>query len=118
MNNELFIVKPSLKQIYGRTVTKNTEFDEKTEDGTVHQTLKNLIFITEIKKESEYAGIKTQEYSKLIQNIPEGTILLWDESTGYIIPNIPVYKIKNLEDEIKEVKEIYKDNTDINPDEK
>lgn len=117
MNNELFIVKPSLKQIYGRTVTKDTVFDEKTDDGAVHQTLKDLIFITEIKREHEYGEIKTQEYSKLIQNLPDGTVLLWDEKMGYIVPNVPVYKIKNLEEEIKQVKEAYKDNTDINPEE-
>ena len=34
---------------------------------------------------------------------------------GYIIPNVPMYKLKHLEEEIKEIKNIYKDNTDINP---
>ena len=44
--------------------------------------------------------------------------MLWDEQMGYIIPSIPVYKLKDLEEEIKQVKEIYKDNTDINPEKK
>ncbi len=115
MNNELFTIKPSLKQYYGRTVTKEMMFDEYTDDKTIHQTLKDLILTTEIKKESEYDGIKSTEYSKLIQEIPEKTILIWSEEEGYIIPNVPVYKLKDLEKEIKEIKEIYKDNTDINP---
>ena len=28
MNNELFTIKPNLKQYYGRTITKEVEFDE------------------------------------------------------------------------------------------
>ena len=115
MNNELFTIKPSLRQYYGRTITKETEFDEYTDDKTVHQTLKDLILTTEINKENEYDGLKSIEYSKLTQIIPEETILIWSETDGYIIPNVPVYKLKDLEKEIKEIKEIYKDNTDINP---
>jgi hypothetical protein len=34
---------------------------------------------------------------------------------GYIVPNVPMYKLRDLEVEIKEIKDIYKDNTDINP---
>ena len=115
MNNELFTVKPSLTQHYGRTVTKEMEFDEYTTDKEVHQTLKNLVLTTEINRESEYEDIKSTEHSVLTQEIPEGTILIWNEREGYIIPNVPVYKLKDLEKEIEQVKEIYKDNTDINP---
>lgn len=115
MNNELFIVRPSLKQHYGRTITKETEFDEWTEDKTVHQTLKDLVLTTEIKKEEEYGGVKSTENSVLTQELPEGTILIWNELEGYILPNVAVYKMKDLEEEIKDIKRIYKDNTDINP---
>ena len=115
MNNELFIVRPSLKQHYGRTITKETEFDEYTEDKTIHQTLKNLVLTTEINKENEFEGVKSTEHSILTQELPEGTILIWNELDGYVMPNVAVYKLKDLEEEIKEVKEIYKDNTDINP---
>jgi hypothetical protein len=118
MNNELFIVQPSLKQIYGRTITKEMEFDEKTDDNKVHQILKDLVLTTKVETEHEFNGIKTKEESTLIQELPEGTILLWDEHMGYIIPSVPVYKLKDLEKEIEEIKEIYKDNTDINPEEK
>ena len=115
MENEFFIIKPSLKQHYGRTVTKEMEFDEWTDDKTVHQTLKDLILTTEVNREEEIRDIKCKEESKLIQDLPEGTILLWTEEEGYIIPNAHVYKIKDLEDDIQQIKEIYKDNTDINP---
>lgn len=115
MNNELFTIKPSLKQYYGRTITKDTTFDETTEDKEVHQILKNLVLITEIRRESEYGGVKSREFSRLTQELPEGIVLLWSEKEGYIIPNVPVYKLKDLEEEIKQVKDIYKDNTDINP---
>ena len=114
-NNELFIVRPSLKQHYGRTITKETEFDEYTEDKTVHQTMKDLVLTTTIHRENEYNDVKSTEYSTLTQEIPEGTILIWNELDGYIIPNVAVYKMKDLENEIKDMKEIYKDNTDMNP---
>lgn len=117
MNNELFTIRPDLRQLYGRTVTKEMKFEETTENGEVTQTLDNLVFTTIINKESEYNGIKSKEESKLVQEIPEGTVLLWTETEGYIIPNVAVYKLKDLEEEIKEVKNIYKDNTDINPQE-
>lgn len=115
MNNELFIVQPSLKQYYGRTITKDMEFDEKTENGRVHQVLKDLVLTTEIEEEQVYQNVTSKIKSTLVQEMPEGTILIWDEINGYIIPNHPMYKLKDLEKEIEEVKEIYKDNTDINP---
>jgi len=107
--NELFTIKPSLHQYYGRTVTKETEFDEYTDDKTVHQTLKDLVFTTEINKESEYNGVKSTEKSVLTQELPEGTILIWDELQGYIIPNLEFYKLKDLKEEISQVEEIYKE---------
>lgn len=107
--NELFTIKPSLHQYYGRTVTKEMEFDEYTDDKTIHQTLKELVLTTEINKESEYNGVKSTEKSILTQELPEGTVLIWDEKAGYILPDRQVYKIKDLEEEIAQVKEIYKD---------
>lgn len=115
MNNELFTIKPTLKQFYGRTINKDTKFDEKTETGEVHQTLDNLVLTTEVTREMEYDDIKSTEHSVLTQELTEGMILIWDEKEGYIIPNVPVYKLKDLEEEIKQIKDIYKDNTDINP---
>lgn len=114
-NNELFIVRPNLKQYYGRTINKEMTFDESTEDGRVHQTLENLVLTTVIHDEQEFNGIKSIEDSKMVQELPEGTILIWNERDGYIIPNVAVYKMKNLEEEMNDIKRIYKDNTDMNP---
>lgn len=115
MNNELFMVVPSLKQYYGRTIKKEDTFEETTDNGEVKQTLKDLVLTTEINREQEYEGIKSVEHSKLTLTLKEGTILLWNELEGYIVPNVPVYKMKDLEEQIKQIKEIYKDNTDMNP---
>lgn len=106
--NELFIIKPSLKQYYGRTIKKEMEFDEYTEDQTVHQTLKNLVLTTEINKETEFNGIKSIEKSVLSQELPEGTILIWNEQLGYIIPDRQVYKMNELKEEITQIEQIYK----------
>ena len=107
--NELFTIKPSLHQYYGRTVTKDMEFDEYTDDKTIHQTLKDLVLVTDIKRESEYEGIRSIEESKLVQELPEGTVLIWNEQQGYIIPDREVYKLKDLKEEIAQVEEIYKE---------
>ena len=115
MNNELFIIKPNLQQFYGRTVTKDMEFDETTDNGKVHQVLKDLVLTTELSNESVYDNVTSKEESKLTQELPEGTILIWNELQGYIIPNVKFYKLRDLEEEIKTIKEIYVDNTDINP---
>ena len=114
-NNELFTVKPTLNQYYGRTVTKDMEFDEKTDNGEIHQTLKDCVLTTEINREWTQGNIKNTLKSVQTEELPEGTILIWSELQGYIVPNVPMYKLKDLEEEIKAVKDIYKDNTDINP---
>ena len=115
MNNELFTVKPSLNQYYGRTVTKEMEFDETTENGEIHQTLKDCVLTTEINREWEQGDIKNTIHSVQTETLPEGTIIIWSELEGYIVPNVPMYKLKDLEKEIASIKEAYKDNTDINP---
>ena len=115
MNNELFTVKPSLKQYYGRTVTKDLVFDEKSENGEVHQTLKDCVLTTEINKEWTQGNIKNTFHSIQTETLPEGTIIIWSEEEGYIVPNVPMYKLGDLEEEIKAIKDIYRDNTDINP---
>jgi hypothetical protein len=115
MNNELFTVKPSLSQYYGRTVTKDMKFDEKTDNGEIHQTLENCVLTTTIDREWELNGIKNTIHSVQTEELPEGTIIIWSELQGYIVPNVPMYKLRDLEEEITQVKEVYKDNTDINP---
>ena len=115
MKNELFTVKPSLTQYYGRTVTKETEFDESTESGEVHQTLKDCVLTTEINREWTQNGIKNVLKSVQTEELPEGTVLIWNEQMGYIVPNVGVCKLRDVEEDIKAVKEIYADNEDMNP---
>lgn len=113
--NELFTVKPSLSQYYGRTVTRETEFDESTENGEIRQTMKNCVLTTEINREWTQGKIKNKIHSVQTEELPEGTIIIWSELQGYIVPNVPMYKLSNLEEEIREIREIYADNTDMNP---
>jgi hypothetical protein len=115
MNNELFTIKPSLTQYYGRTVTKDMKFDERTENGEIHQTLENCVLTTEITKEWTQGDIKNKIHSVQTEELPEGTVLIWSETEGYIVPNVAMYKLRDLEEEIKTIKEIYHENTDINP---
>lgn len=115
MKSELFTVKPSLSQYYGRTVTKDTKFDETTENGEIHQTLENCVLTTEINRTWMQGDIKNTIHSIQTEELPEGTIIIWSELQGYIVPNVPMYKLRDLEDEIKAIKEIYSDNEDINP---
>ena len=105
---EFYMAKPSLKQIYGKKVSKDTKFDEWTEDKSVHQILNKLVLTTTIKKVSEFCGIKSVEESKLVQTLKEGTTLLWNEQLGYIIPQCQVCTLDELSNEIEQFKEIYK----------
>ena len=95
---EYYVVQPSTKLFGGIKIDKNTEFEVYNDDQTVHQTMKNLVLTTELTKESEYAGIKSKEESKLVTEVPEGIVLVWDEETGYIIPN---YHMVRPEEAIK-----------------
>lgn len=100
---EYFIVNPSVKLFGGIRVTKETTFETYNDDKTVHQTLENLVLRTEVQKKSEYNGIKMTEESVLTTEVPEGTVLVWSEETGYIIPN---YKMVKVEEAIEALKQI------------
>jgi hypothetical protein len=115
MNNELFMIKPSLTQYYGRTVTKEMAFEEKTDNGEVRQTLKDCVLTTYIDKTWELNGVKNVLHSVQTEELPEGTVIIWSEEQGYIVPNVQMYKLRDLEEEIAEIRDIYRDNTDINP---
>ena len=111
---EYYTVKPNLKQLFGRKVTKELEFDEYTEDKKVHQTLKDCILTTYITSEEQGSvyGVKdkviTKEETKIVQNLPEGVILIWSEKSGYIIPDIQMTTLEELTKDIENIKEIYK----------
>ena len=109
---EYFTIMPNLKQFYGKTVTKDTVFDEKTEDGTVEQHFENLTLTTKIKKEVEMSdeqpyGVK--EETTVEVTVPEGTILIWDENEGFIVPKTIMTTLDELKNTIKDIDKIYKE---------
>ena len=111
---EYYTIKPNLKQLFGRKVTKELEFDEYTENKKVHQILKECVlttYLTDEEQSSVYGvadKVVTKEETKIVQNIPEGVILIWSEESGYIIPDLQMTTLDELEKEIKDIKEIYK----------
>ena len=111
---EYYTVKPNLKQLFGRKVTKDLEFDEKTENGKVHQILKDCVLTTHITSEEECSlfGIEekvlVKEETKMEQTLPEGTILIWSEESGYIIPTFQMTTLEELQNDIEEIKNIYR----------
>ena len=109
MNKEFFTIKPSLKQYYGKKVDKTTEFEEYTDDKKVHQTFKDLVLTTEINREVEYGDIKSTEVSTIKTEVPEGTILIWKDTDGFIVPNVQFYTLDELEAEVKQFQIIYKE---------
>jgi hypothetical protein len=104
---EYYTLKPNLKQIYGKKVNKDTVFTEKTEDGTVTQEFKDLVLTTKIKKEVEQGQFKIEEESTMKVTVPEGTILIWNEQEGFIVPQFQMCTLEELEEDIKNIKEIY-----------
>lgn len=104
---EYYMIEPNLKQIYGKKVDKNTKFEEKTEDGRVHQTFKNLTLTTIIDDERDQGIYKVKEHSEISITVPDGTVLIWSELEGFIVPQVQVCTLEELEDKIKDFKEIY-----------
>jgi len=105
---EYYVVKPSIKLFGGIKVTKETEFEVYNDDQTVHQTMKDLVLTTEVTRESEYNGIKSKEDSKLVTEVPEGTVIIWGEDTGYIIPNYVMVRPEEAVEVLSNIEEVTK----------
>lgn len=109
---EYYTIKPNLKQLFGRKVTKDLEFDEYTDKKNVHQVMKNCVLTTTIKNNDErkygnLGNVTIEEETKIVQNIPEGVILIWSEENGYIIPDIQMTTLNELIEEAKTIQGIY-----------
>ena len=102
---ERFMIKPHYALFFGVTVTKDTDIEDETEDGTVHQTIKGTIFTTIKKDEREHNGVKIQEDSKLVVEVPEGTRLIWVEGQGYILPDFEAKTTKEVMEDMECIKE-------------
>ena len=104
---EYYVYQPSLKQIYGKKVDKKTEFTEKTEDGRVEQTFKDLTLTTHVKSKTKQGKFQIEEDSTMKIKVPSGTILLWDETNGFVIPQYVPTTLEDLKKEIEDIQEIY-----------
>ena len=115
---EYYTIKPNLKQLFGRKVTKDLEFDEYTENKKVHQILKECVLTTCLTDEEQSSiygvadKVVTKEETKIVQNIPEGVILIWSEESGYVIPDLQMTTLDELKQEINDISDIYKNKGD------
>ena len=91
---EYFVVNPSTKLFGGVRVTKETEFETQTEDGTIKQKVKDLTLTTTVKKTSEFGEYKSVEKGTTTTKMPENTVLIWGDDTGYIIPNYTMVRVE------------------------
>lgn len=104
---EYYTLRPNLKQIYGKKVNKDTVFTDKTEDGTVEQEFKDLTLTTRIKKTNTVGEYEISEESTMTVKVPEGTILIWNEQEGFIVPQYQMCTLEELKEEINDMQEIY-----------
>lgn len=102
---ERFMIKPHYSLMLGVTVTKDTDIEDETEDGKVHQTIKGTTFTTIKNDEIEKDGIKIKEESKLTVEVPEGTRLLWIDGQGYILPDFEIRTTKEVLEDMECIKE-------------
>ena len=109
---EYYFMRPQYRPILGVTVTKDTDIDDVTEDGKVHQTIKDLIFTTKIKKsvESDENGeddyLSITEDTTLTVKLKEGTRLIWQEGSGYILPQSEFLTLKEILKDYEYLKDI------------
>lgn len=103
---ERFMIKPHYGLFLGLTVTKNTDVEDETEDGKVHQIIKGTTFTTIKKDTIEKDGVKISEDSKLTVEVPEGTRLVWVEGQGYILPDFEAKTAREVLEELECIKEI------------
>lgn len=103
---ERFMIKPHYSLLLGVTVTKDTDIEDETEDGRVHQTIKNLVFTTTIKNKYEKDGMKIEEKSKLTINLKEGIRLVWIDNQGYILPDFEPKTTREVLEDMNELKDL------------
>ncbi len=103
---ERFMIKPHYGLFMGLTVNKDTDVEDETEDGKVHQTIKGTTFTTIKKDLIEKDGMKIEEESKLVVEVPEGTRLIWIDGQGYIVPDFEVKTTKEVIEDMNCIKEL------------
>lgn len=108
-----FMIKPQYYQFLGLVVNKDTDIDDVTNDGKVHQTIKNNVFTTIIVDEKEIDGMKIKENSKISIELKEGTRLIWIDEKGYVLPEYQVISVAEAKNDLEAIEDIqgtdYKD---------
>lgn len=111
---------PNFRPFLALTIAENTdiedEFAVESEDGLkkkiVQQTIKvdketgKATFVTEIKYEQQIDEEKAmREDSRITYILPIGTILIWEEGTGYIVAEEGFQTLEEIEESINLLKE-------------
>lgn len=105
---EYYTIKPNLKQIYGKRVTKDTApFDEKTDDESVTQHFENLTLTTTVNRKYQKGDYEIEEKSTLSVKVPENTVLLWTEENGFSVVDNQITTLSELKKEIEDIEDIY-----------
>lgn len=108
-----FMIKPQYYQFLGLVVNKDTDIDDVTNDGKVHQKIKNNVFTTTITDEKEIDGMKIKEKSKISIELKEGTRLIWIDGKGYVLPEYQVISVAEAKNDLEAIEDIqgtdYKD---------
>jgi hypothetical protein len=117
---ERMFLTPNWRPFLALTITENTDIEDEfavnSEDGTqskiVQQTIKidkrtgAAIFTTEIKYEQKIDDLRAmREESKITYVLPIGTVLIWEEGTGYIVAEQGFQSLEEIEESIKYLKE-------------
>jgi hypothetical protein len=61
----------------------------------------------------EQGGFKIVEESKVQVTMPEGTVLIWNEQEGFIVPQYQMCTLEELEEDIKNIKDIYNEEESV-----
>lgn len=101
-----FMMKPSYYQYLGLIVDEKTDIDDETEDGRVHQIIKDNKFTTIIHDKREYGERTIEEDSKITVDVPNGTRLIWVDKQGYILPDQEVKTIAEIKVDLESMKDI------------
>lgn len=111
---------PNWRPFLALTIAENTDVEDefavtsedKTQTKIVQQTIKidpktNMgVFITEIKYEQKIDDVRAmREESKITYILPIGTILVWEEGTGYMVAEEGFQSLEEIEADIKNLKE-------------
>lgn len=117
---ERMYLAPNWRPFLALTITEDTdiedefavESDDKTQKKIIQQTIKvnkedhMATFVTEIKYEQQIDEARAmREDSRITYIVPVGTILIWEEGTGYIVAEQGFQSLEEIEESIKLLKE-------------